>query len=280
MRALAEYVMRGRLQAVLIAVITAALPLFFWLSAAVIGLVTLRHGWRQGLGVLMWALLPASLMAWYGEIIPAVTLAGTLILAQLLRESVSWSKAMFGAAIIGALLGVALLAIGAEYLAVLEEIIRAVLSEMEGQLAEQGRQAPLIAPVATEIAGVFGAMQAMTLVACLLLARWWQAMLYNPGGFRQEFHGLRLSRQQAIVLVFAAVVLYGTAGYAPWAWIAAVPFLFAGLGLVHSLVNRRGIAGHWLGVFYFLLVVIGPMKQAVAMLALVDSWLDLRKRVA
>ena len=42
MRGVAEYVMRGRRQALLVAVITAAIPMFSWVSAAVVGLVVLR----------------------------------------------------------------------------------------------------------------------------------------------------------------------------------------------------------------------------------------------
>ena len=40
MRALAEFVMRGRREALLVAVTATMLPMFFWLGAAVIGLVS------------------------------------------------------------------------------------------------------------------------------------------------------------------------------------------------------------------------------------------------
>jgi hypothetical protein len=277
---LAEYVMRGRTQAILAAIITTALPLFFWLGAAVIGLVTLRKGWREGMAVLVWAILPAAVMAWFGEIIPATTMIGTLILAQLLRETISWSKALCGTAIFGSLLGIALVTFGAEYLAVLEEFFATVFSEMASQFAEQGQQVELVPPVATEIAGAFAAMQAVTLVVCLMIARWWQALLFNPGGFQQEFQQLQLSWQQTSLLILAAVILlYGLTGYTPWAWIVAVPLLFAGLGLIHGLAARQGISGHWLGVFYFLLIMIEPVKLMVLLLACLDSWLNLRNRI-
>ena len=32
------------------------------------------------------------------------------------------------------------------------------------------------------------AAEALTILSALFIARWWQAMLYNPGGFQQEFH--------------------------------------------------------------------------------------------
>src|SRR3569623_887288 len=53
MRALAQYIMRGRMQAMLVAVAMAILSLILppmnYLSSAVIGLVTLRRGWQEGL---------------------------------------------------------------------------------------------------------------------------------------------------------------------------------------------------------------------------------------
>ena len=48
MRALAEYVMRGRREALLVSTMAVVLPMFFWLGAAVVGLVTLRKGVREG----------------------------------------------------------------------------------------------------------------------------------------------------------------------------------------------------------------------------------------
>ena len=44
MRALASFIMRGRVQATLVVVISAVLPLLFWLSAAASSLVLLRRG--------------------------------------------------------------------------------------------------------------------------------------------------------------------------------------------------------------------------------------------
>lgn len=47
MRALASFIMRGRVQATLVVVISAVLPLLFWLSAAAGSLVLLRRGFKD-----------------------------------------------------------------------------------------------------------------------------------------------------------------------------------------------------------------------------------------
>ena len=76
MRALAEYIMRGRAQATLVVGLTAALPMLFWISAAGASLVLLRKGLNQSLGVIVWSLVPAGLWAWYGDPFVLLAVAG------------------------------------------------------------------------------------------------------------------------------------------------------------------------------------------------------------
>ncbi len=82
MRALAEYVMRGRMQAVIVAAVATGSVLFAWIGAAVVALVTLRKGTNQGLYVLFWALLPAFIVAWGGDTGPLTTLLGVALAAS------------------------------------------------------------------------------------------------------------------------------------------------------------------------------------------------------
>ncbi len=63
MKGLAEFVMRGRLQALLVIVAGAGSLLFCWISAAALALVTLRKGAGAGAWLFMWALLPAGTLA-------------------------------------------------------------------------------------------------------------------------------------------------------------------------------------------------------------------------
>ena len=42
--------------------------------------------------------------------------------------------------------------------------------------------------------GVVAALLVINLIATVILARWWQSMLYNPGGFGVEFQALQLPR--------------------------------------------------------------------------------------
>lgn len=276
MRALAEFVMRGRTQAVVVAVLASGIPMFFWLGAAVVGLVTLRRGVRDGAFVMLWALLPAAAVAYFGEIMPAAALLGTLALAWVLRVTVSWAWALSAAGGLGLLLSGGLYTVGRPYLEIVEKLFAEVF---EGIEKRGGQEAAVLAPPgAAEIAGMFGLVHALTLVLCLIIARWWQAALYNPGGFRTEFHALRLGQWQVLAMIGLALAL-GAMGpeFRLWAWVPLVPLAFAGLGLVHAIAAGRGRGG-LLGLFYAALLILPPVKQLLVVLAAMDGWLDFRRR--
>ena len=63
MRRLAEFIMRGRVQAIVVMVFAAVVPMMFWLSAAAASLVLLRRGLNNSLSLIIWAVLPALMWA-------------------------------------------------------------------------------------------------------------------------------------------------------------------------------------------------------------------------
>ena len=120
-----------------------------------------------------------------------------------------------------------------------------------------------------------------TAIGMTMLARSWQAGLYNPGGFRKEFHGLRLSPAVAIVCAITMVVgpILGLNAIL-LAWAAGTPLVLAGLALVHGVFARKQWSGNWLAMFYVALVLLGPnLLMLLVVLAFVDSWLDIRGRI-
>jgi hypothetical protein len=88
MRGLAEFIMRGRWQALGVAVLGSGSLLFGWVSAAAIALVTLRNGSASGGWLTLWAILPAIIIAAIsGDTGSVLLLLGTFSLAVILRES-------------------------------------------------------------------------------------------------------------------------------------------------------------------------------------------------
>ena len=296
MRSLAGFAMRGRSQAALVAagsaVLSLVLPLVAVISSAVVALVTLRQGAREGLLVAGIAGLGSGVLAWLALGTPwpglgflAVLWAPLWALALVLRVTRNLALTAQGAALIGLLILLSLhLATEdpAAYWVGILEPLRASLVE-GGVIAEAASQA-LIEGLSRWMTGAFAASLYVQFLLALLLGRWWQAVLYNPGGFGAEFRGLRLSP----VLGYAALALVGLRLWQPeaiWGFellVLILPLLLLqGLAVVHGIRHSLGAGVGWLVALYVLLVVAMPYAEVlVSGLGLADLWLDVRGRVA
>lgn len=277
MRALAEFVMRGRAQAALVAVIGIGSMFLAWLGAAVVALVLLRKGSGPGSFVLLWAMLPGFLVAVLQQDIgPLAVLLVAALIAWVLRRSHSWSAALVAAAGAGLVLSALLLLTAPAYLAQLAEVLRQIVQDATQGLPEAGT---VQAPGVVAIAGILGLSAAATAVLCLLLARWWQAQLYNPGGFRQEFHRLRIPPPLTMLSIVAGVALSSAgSGWTVWAMTAGLPLIFAGFALVHGVVGQRKLSTGWLIAMYCLWLLSDWIKALLLLLAVADSWMNFRGR--
>ena len=280
MKAIAEFAMRGRFQALLLVVAGSGSILFCWISAAVLALVTLRKGVGFGSQLLLWALLPSGVLLYAtGDSGPLALLLGTMLLAVVLRTTVSLSLAVLASTLVGALAGVLALTVGGPYLDQMVTLFGEFLAQVERQLSEGGEAVQLARPTAVQIAGMLGAGVALMSVLCLLLARYWQAALYNPGGFGVEFRGLRYTPGIATAMAMGAVAIAALGlEYRTWAVIGMMPLNFAGLALVHARVSARGQGSGWLLGFYAAWLLLDPVKLMVVFAAIADSWFDFRQR--
>lgn len=191
MRAIAEFIMRGRMQATLVVAGCAALPLLYWLGAAAGSLVLLRRGLRDAVGVLALGLLPA-LLWWLSTADPRalMVLLGSSALALVLRASESWNRVLLVSIALGVVFSVVLGVAFAPQIEMLSQALIKILPEALGDLyrqmsaEEQARFASLIAPVLT---GLIAALLQIVSVLSLIIGRYWQALLYNPGGLVANF---------------------------------------------------------------------------------------------
>jgi len=285
MRALADFIMRGRMQAIVVVAGSAALPMLFWLCAAAGSLVLLRRGLNDALGVLVWAVLPALAWWYFGDPRTLLVLLGSFGLALLLRNRSSWPRVMLCSVGLGVLYAWALGMVFGEPIAALatelQKVLPDMLSEAYQQLSveEQARLGALLIPVLT---GLLAALLQIVTLLSLILGRYWQASLYNPGGFGLEFRALRFSPLPAMVLL-AGMLLGPSLGVqmAMLAPLCSVPLAFAGVALVHGLVAKNRMSRFWLvGLYVTLVLFMQLIYPLLAVMAIVDSLFDFRGRAS
>lgn len=272
MRSLATYAMRGRRQAILTAFATGLVPVVNLLTPALLGLVCLRHGLREALLVAAWALLPLAGWALAGDLTPVILAIAVLALASAQRTTGRWDLTLIGAILVG---------VGAELvLRMRPEFMSQILGQLEGMMAQNADMEALSREdLQALLYSLFGVVHMFLAICLTMVARWWQALLYNPGGFRQEFHSLRLPPQLGMMLaVLFLAASFGVPVLTGWVLYFVMPLFFAGLALVHGLVGLKKLSGLWLGAFYLLL--LSPLvAQLLTVAALFDSWYDFRRRV-
>ena len=273
--------MRGRWQALAVAVLGAGSLLFGWISAAAVALVTLRQGVASGGWLVFWTLLPAVVVSWLsGDPGSVLLLLGVFVLAVVLRATVSLALAVAASALVGLISGGGLLLIGADFLAQLAEVFAALLEQLQSNVAtEESMDLVLSAPSTVQIAGILAAGNAVTAVFSLLLARYWQALLYNPGGFREEFHALRLPPLWTTGLGLLALAVWAQEPWVSgWALVVSVPLMFCGFSLVHAYAAASGRGVSSLVIFYLLWLFVDPVKGLLLGCVVADAWIDFRRR--
>lgn len=281
MRALAEFIMRGRAQAALIAVLI--IPL---IPQAALALVTLRRGAAEGLMLLPWAILPTLLM-WWGNsgdgvwpfvIAGLIGVVGVYIGALLLRAQGGWALTSIVIAGLTLVSGVIYLVLfDASVTALLDQWIEVQKQALDSRGIEYDESVLQLPPNSDFIGvGAFGVLVNMLLA--LVLGRWWQALLYNPGGFGQEFRQLRLSAPLALVCVIPTALCMLLPQYRLWALVSAMPLVLVSISIAHQFAATQRMGKAWLVIFYIALANL-PFFIMIAVLGLADTWLDIRSRL-
>ena len=289
--------MSNRMRAVMaisgLGMLSLLLPPLSLLSSAGLALVVLRKGLKDGLDVLLFA-VPATAALGFIALGDGFAVTGYLLIqwvpVLILAGWFGYSRSLAStivAAMIPSLLIIALHTIWfanptEQWLAFLAPLDQAF---SEAQLFDGEKQQRLMMFLASWMSGILAAGFFLQNVFSLLLARWWQAILYNPGGFRSEFHELRLHANVALAgfLAISSSVLLGGDSVDAVDYLALLLMsagLIQGLALVHGATRLRNGSIGWLVAMYMLMLI--ALAQTVTILAaagLADVWFDFRTRL-
>ena len=298
MRFIAAYSLQGRYQALVVicglAIASLLIPPLNLLSSALYALLVLRKGGREGAWVLLFALLILGTGSALQTGNPAQGISYGLLtwgtvwpIAVILRESQSMELALESA------LGLGLAVVLGVY-ATVSNPAALWLEEMQLFLQALSQNTPKdFDPVefgkaldffSHYLTGMVVGGSLLSLIMGLFLARWLQAILFNPGGFGREFEGLRLHRAVVylgLACLSAGFLLGGSAEEIAWNLnsVFVVLFILVGFSILHAIIlggkGPRTLITY-LGLI-FIMITLKWLFLLVAFLGISDPWLDWRK---
>jgi len=293
---LAAYIMRGRMQAMIVAsslaLLSLILPPVSIVSSASVALVTLRRGANEGLFVLICACLSAALLGFFlfGNFQFALLYGLVLwlpiwVISIVLREGKHLSVAIEIAIILGIVAVIGFYSYASSpalmWKGILEAMVQPMLASGSDMPVDEIRKSIQI--FSHFMTGAIIAGTIYGLLFGLFLARMWQSALYNPGGFREEYLSLKVRPKLALmsILVFVlAWLMSGTISEVCWniTILFVVLYTFIGTAILHVAFSTMKMKRFLVPMLYITLILIPHAIAVVIIVGVVDVWLDLRSK--
>ena len=258
MKALGIYLLKTRIHGIFTISALSLLSLFisplsYFISGAPMGLLALRKGPRTGLQVACGCLLLTILMAMALGAQTGIPVAfmvsvwlPVILCATILRRTQSQGLTVLCAGGAGAIV--------TAYIYLVLDEIQAWWQDWFArwkEYATSGETASQLEQINESITPLLSAFITsgfvFSLITTLLLARWWQSALFNPGGFRQEFYSLRLPRALLFPALLGLCALLLAAENAPvlvrdMVILMLILYLYQGLSVIHGAVHGRPLS--------------------------------------
>jgi len=324
MRALATYLLRGNKEAIIVILVCSMLallvPIFGLFNAVIIGLVSLRLGTNTGLllsavssvaiatGILAFGIMPEqskgeevfAIAQWVATLLALVALCGLLRYTRSLQLSMLTALGGGIAVIVGFRLFVQDTVAWWQN-SPLKEVYHSTVETIMAQQPMVNHQ--MLEGVSASLVGLFVATFIASLFVQLYLARSWQAVMFNPGGFKEEFCSLRYGKYPVVVaigslllfMVIGAETLPGYVGVAT-IWLMGMMYTIYGIAVMSGLFKARNWhLGMLFGGIVLVMIVTSIILQrsfsqpgivsiiiVIFMLASIgffDTFLDFRSKV-
>ncbi|MFA6163015.1 MAG: hypothetical protein WC685_06275 [Methylobacter sp.] len=271
-----------------LALLSLMMPPVSVVSSASVALVTLRRGAFEGLYVVVCSSVAAGLLGFFllgnyqfALLYGMVLWVPVWLISIILREGRHLSLAVEIAVLIG------VLGVVGFYLYDTESATmwKSILSQMVPANAPVEDIQRTVDVLSHYMTGVVAAGTVFGLLFGLFLGRWWQSVLYNPGGFRQEFLSLSTHPRLAIgSIVVVAIALLSSGVISEIFWnitiLLFVLYVFIGAAVLHTVFASMKMSRYLVPMFYLTLFLIPHAMLPVAIVGLSDAWLNLRNKIS
>ena len=295
MISLARFILKGYSQAALVAASMAMLGLLLppvaWLSGAAVALVTLVNGHRNGLLVTAIAGIGTAVLSGLILSIPELAIYYVLLVwlpvvmvAVVLRQTVSLAlclQLIAGVSLLGILvLYVFFPDFGEIWRSSLNMMADDLIANSNGTLDKEQLQL-VIDQVVSLLPGFFASSFMIGTMLSLYLARWWQAVIYNPGGFGKEFRAINLGKATAFIALAIAITasLIKADIFNAMLLVVFALYLNQGVAVLHAVFAGKQFNAVWLFMIYLLMFFVPHIVVLLALAGLADTWIDFRRRL-
>jgi hypothetical protein len=290
-----KFLLSGKMQAIglisLLTLLSMLLPPFSYIiGGAPVGLLTLRKGPVYSLQAVFGALLLTSLFGYITNLGAALGAAFALgiwmpvwLVSLLLRISESQGFMLVIVAGVGVVLVLGSYLFTDE-LSLLWQSWLDRFMQQDIPAADAARLQQLFDASLPLLNGIIAAGFVISLAITVILARWWQSRLFNPGGFRTEFQELLLPRWLTLATFVCLIFSVMDLGLYQWPIrnvliVLIVSHVLQGIASVHRVIFTRKLSSNWLIAMYGFLVFLPQMGVFVACIGMVDVWVRHRKSV-
>lgn len=245
-----QFLLENKWHALAHAIVLALLPYTAWLSVAIIALVTLRRGGRDG-GWLLIPVIIAHFALLLASTSPMISIVNTLLTfmpcylaALVLRHTASWSAVAWYFFLQVIVIVLSLHVFMPDFIMAQYHYLQSVLHEMQADNAlvalvhdNPGLNQQILA---SYLLGLQAIGVILSAISSLMLARSLQSQLFNPGGFRQEMLAFRGDKIGLLLLVVMVIAVRQQNMIA----ISILPtlmfyFLLAGLSLAFAVLAKQ-----------------------------------------
>ena len=287
MHVLAKFVMQGQYQAIVVAGLLGGVSLLFLpmaiFSAAFVALYFLRKGGRQTLPVVLGTGLIVMACSFFVEARPGLgfpvviaLLIPVWISARVLRATSSQGSALVIAVSCAAVFAVAVHLFTGDAVQWWSDWLKLAITGVNTATYQGFEDSGSV----QKMNGIIAMLLSLATIGSLFIARWMQAKLYLPGGFKAEFILLRVHRSviYSVAVILAIMVIWNKNLYNDLLMVFAVIYFFQGLAVLHCNVEKLKRSQSYLLPPYVLMIFI-PHYVFVGMagLGIVDNFFNFRK---
>lgn len=283
------------------------------LSLAGVALVTLTQGTKEGLLALFIAAVLSALLAifllnasqyqyysaytdklfswmqvWFTLWLPVWIIAAVLRFRQNMAEAITIAVFMGVLGVVG-FYGFSATTPAEYWKQILDTMVEATLLPIKSKNISADYSMLDFESISHFMTGIIVVVSVLGASLGLMLGRWWQAQLFNPYGFAQEFTRIKVGQKFTIgVLLVVAVAMINEGSVAELAWNISMPWLvlymLVGVAIVHVMLGHTKNAKILIPLFYgamFIFSAINPIAviMPIAFVGLSDPWVDLRAKV-